>query len=155
MASTIRIKRSTGTAAPGSLAFGELGATLDGGGTQANKGDRVFIGDNGGNVQVIGGRYYTDLLSIAPGLVAGQAHPTAAARGFVAVLDQNRKVDEWNVDNITLNANTVSTTNTDGIVKTNQTENWNVNHTQAPQAAPRPQPDETMQIEGFYQIFQH
>ena len=114
MASIIRIKRSTGTTAPGSLAFGELGATLDGSGTQANKGDRVFIGDNGGNVQVIGGRYYTDLLSIAPGLVAGQANPTAAARGFVPILDQNRKVDEWNVDNLTLNANTVSTTNTDG-----------------------------------------
>ena len=37
MASIIRVKRSTGTTAPGSLQFGELGLTI-GTGTQANKG---------------------------------------------------------------------------------------------------------------------
>ncbi len=114
MASIIRVKRSTGTAAPGTLQFGELGATLSGTGDVSNKGDRLFVGDNGGNVQVVGGRYYTDLLSIGPGLVAGQANPTNAARGFVAVLNSDRKVDQWNVDNLRLDANTVSTTNTDG-----------------------------------------
>ena len=74
----------------------------------------MFAGDNSGNPQEIGGRYFTDLLSIAPGLVAGQANPTTAANGFVAVLDQNRKVDQWNVDNLTLDGNTFSSTNTDG-----------------------------------------
>ena len=46
MASFIRIKRSTGTTAPSSLKFGELGVTLSGGGTQGNSGDRLFVGDN-------------------------------------------------------------------------------------------------------------
>ena len=113
MASIIRVKRSTGTTAPGSLNFGELGLTI-GVGNHGNKGGRLFAGDNAGNPQEIGGRYFTDLLSIAPGLVAGQANPTTAANGFVAVLDQNRKVDEWNVDNLTLDGNTFSSTNTDG-----------------------------------------
>ena len=113
MASIIRVKRSTGTTAPGTLNFGELGLTI-GVGNHGNKGGRLFAGDNSGNPQEIGGRYFTDLLSIAPGLVAGQANPTTAANGFVAVLDQNRKVDEWNVDNLTLDGNTFSSTNTDG-----------------------------------------
>ena len=113
MASIIRVKRSTGTTAPGTLTFGELGLTI-GVGNHGNKGGRLFAGDNSGNPQEIGGRYFTDLLSIAPGLVAGQANPTTAANGFVAVLDQNRKVDEWNVDNLTLDGNTFSSTNTDG-----------------------------------------
>ena len=54
MASKIRIKRSTGTVAPGSLLFGELGLTQDGSGSQGNRGDRLFAGDNSGNVQVVG-----------------------------------------------------------------------------------------------------
>ena len=113
MASIIRVKRSTGTAAPGSLNYGEVANTV-GVGTHGNKGGRTFIGDNSSNPQEIGGRYYTDLLSIAPGLVAGQNNPTTATNGFVAVLDSNRKVDQWNVDNLTFDANTISSTNTDG-----------------------------------------
>ena len=114
MASIIRVKRSTGTTAPSSLNFGEVGVTLSGGGTQANKGDRLFVGDNSGNPQVVGGRYFTDLLSIAPGLVAGQANPSTASNGFVPVLNSDRKVDQWNVDNLRLDANVLSSTNTDG-----------------------------------------
>ena len=113
MASIIRVKRSTGTGAPGTLNFGELGLTV-GVGTHGNKGGRLFAGDNAQNAQVVGGRYYTDLLSIAPGLVAGQVNPTTAANGFVALLDQNRKVDQWNVDNLRLDTNTLSSTDTDG-----------------------------------------
>ena len=113
MASIIRVKRSTGTLAPASLNFGELGLTV-GVGTHGNKGGRLFAGDNSQNAQVVGGRYYTDLLSIAPGLVAGQANPATASNGFVAILDQNRKVDQWNVDNITIDGNTISSTDTDG-----------------------------------------
>ena len=114
MASIIRVKRSTGTVAPSSLNFGEVGVTLSGSGTQGNKGDRLFVGDNAGNPQVVGGRYFTDLLSIAPGLVAGQANPSTASNGFVPVLNSDRKVDQWNVDNLRLDANVLSTTNTDG-----------------------------------------
>ena len=113
MASIIRVKRSTGTGAPSSLNFGELGLTV-GVGTHGNKGGRLFAGDNAQNAQVVGGRYYTDLLSIAPGLVAGQANPTTAANGFVAIVDQTGRVDQWNVDNLRLDTNTVSSTDTDG-----------------------------------------
>ena len=115
MASIIRVKRSTGATAPSSLNFGELGLTI-GSGTQANKGERLFVGDNAGNVDVVGGRYFTDLLAHGPGLVASQSNPTTASNGFVAILDQNRKVDQWNVDNLTLDLNTLSSTNTDGDV---------------------------------------
>ena len=115
MASIIRVKRSTGATAPSSLNFGELGLTI-GAGTQANKGERLFVGDNAGNVDVVGGRYFTDLMAHGPGLVASQSNPTTASNGFVAILDQNRKVDQWNVDNLTLDLNTLSSTNTDGDV---------------------------------------
>ena len=112
MASIIRVKRSTGTAAPGSLNYGEVANTV-GVGTHGNKGGRTFIGDNSGNPQEIGGRYYTDLLSVAPGLVAGQNNPTTVANGFVPVLDANNKVDQWNVDNIRIDGNWVASVGTD------------------------------------------
>ena len=105
MASIIRVKRSTGTTAPSSLNFGEVGVTLSGSGTQGNSGDRLFVGDNSGNPQVVGGRYFTDLLTNAAGSVASGANASTAANGFVAILDQNRKVDQWNVDNLRLDAN--------------------------------------------------
>ena len=113
MASIIRVKRSTGTSAPGSLNFGELGLTV-GVGTHGNLGGRVFAGDNSSNPQVVGGRYFTDLLSIEPGKVAGQINPTTGANGFVPILDSARKVDQWNVDNLRLDGNIISSTDTDG-----------------------------------------
>ena len=114
MASIIRVKRSTGTSAPSSLNFGEVGVTLSGSGTQGNSGDRLFVGDNSSNPQVVGGRYFTDLLNNTPGSVASGANASTASNGFVAILDQSRKVDQWNVDNLRLDANVLSTTNTDG-----------------------------------------
>lgn len=113
MASIIRVKRSTGTSAPSTLNYGELAYTI-GGGTQANRGQRFFIGDSSSNPQLIGGQYYTDLLSNTPGSVAAAANATTAANGFVAIVDQNRKVDQWNVDNLTLDGNALTSTDTDG-----------------------------------------
>ena len=127
MASKIRIKRSTGVVAPGSLLFGELGLT-DGVGTHGNFGYRLFVGDNAGNVDVIGGRYYTDMLSIAPGAVASQVNPTTPTNGIVPILSHGYngyvgdgsslanlpRVDQWTVDNITLNANSIHTSNANG-----------------------------------------
>ena len=105
MASKIRIKRSTGTVAPGSLLFGELGVTLDGSGNQGNKGDRLFAGDNAGNVQVIGGRYFTDMLD--------HVHGTTTADSAL-ITDSSSKISILNVDNLTLNDNTIASTNTNG-----------------------------------------
>ncbi len=113
MASIIRVRRSTGITPPSSLNFGELALTV-GVGTHTDKGGRLFAGDNSNNDQIVGGRYYTDLLSIKPGLVASQTNPTTAGNGFVAICDQNRKVDQWNVDNLRLDSNTLSSQDTDG-----------------------------------------
>ena len=130
MASIIRVKRSTGTTAPATLNYGELGLTI-GVGTHGNRGGRFYAGDNSQNPQLIGGRYYTDLLSIAPGLVAGQDNPTTPANGFVPVLltenggnpgglgavSRLPRVDQWSVDNITIDGNTISSNDTDGDIE--------------------------------------
>ena len=113
MASFIRIKRSTGASAPSGLQFGELALTIAAG-TQGNRGERLFVGDDGGTSDIIGGKYYTDLMAHTAGSVAGVTNSANAANGFVAILDQDRKVDLWNVDNLTLDANTLSSSNTDG-----------------------------------------
>ena len=122
MAKLTRIKiLTTGatTTAPSNIKTGELAYSYVAG-LQSNNGDRLYIGtgtESGGvapSVDIIGGKYFTDLLSIAPGLVAGQSNPTTAANGFVPILNQNRKVDQWNVDNLTLDGNTLSSTDTNG-----------------------------------------
>lgn len=60
MAAIIKIKRSSGTSAPSSLNAGELAFTY-GTGTSENSGDRLFVG-NGSTVDVIGGKYFTDII---------------------------------------------------------------------------------------------
>tara|TARA_B100001057_G_scaffold444289_1_gene481099 strand:+ start:3286 stop:4962 length:1677 start_codon:yes stop_codon:yes gene_type:complete len=104
MASNILIKRSTGSVAPGTITFGELAVTTGANGTQANSGDRVFVGDNNGAAQVVGGRYFMDMLD--------HVHGTLTASSSVLV-DSNSKIDQWNVDDITLNANVITTSTTD------------------------------------------
>ena len=104
MASNILIKRSTGSTAPGSITFGELATTIGANGTQANAGDRLFVGDNNGAAQVVGGRYFMDMLD----------HVTGTLTASSAVLvDSNSKIDQWNVDDISLNANVITTSTTD------------------------------------------
>jgi len=116
MASIIRIKRSSGTNKPSSLNWGEL-AYVTGigsyGGLNQYK-DRVFIGDDGSNVNPVGGYYYTSMMEHQPGTVDGVANTRNSDGGIVAILDNNRKIDQWNVDNLRLDSNTVSSTNTDG-----------------------------------------
>ena len=106
MASIIRIRRSTGTTAPTSLNYGELAYT-DGEALTSNSGGRLYVGDQNEVPREVGGRYYTDMF-LNPGKVAGQQNKTTPANGFVAILDENRKVDEWNVDGF-LNVTGVST----------------------------------------------
>ena len=116
MASIIRIKRSSGTAKPSSLNWGEM-AYVTGigqyGGTNQYK-DRVFLGDDGTNVNPVGGFYYTSMMEHTPGALAGVTNTRNSDGGIVAILDNNRKIDVWNVDNLTLDANTLSSTNNNG-----------------------------------------
>ena len=116
MASIIRIKRSSGTNKPTTLNWGEL-AYVTGigsyGGLNQYK-DRVFLGDDGTNAEPIAGRYYTSMMEHAPGAIDGISNTRNSDGGIIAVLDNNRKVDQWNVDNLRLDANTLSSTNSDG-----------------------------------------
>ena len=116
MASIIRIKRSSGTAKPASLNWGEM-AYVTGvgqyGGVNQYK-DRVFLGDDGTNVNPIAGHYYTSMMEHTPGAVNGVTNSRNSDGGIVAILDSDRKIDLWNVDNLTLDANTLSSSNTDG-----------------------------------------
>ena len=110
MATVIKIKKSTGSTAPTALGNGELGYT-QAAGTQANGGYRLYVGagteTNGeaDHIDVIGGKYFTDMMD--------HAHGTLTASSAV-IVDANSKVDTWNVDNININGNTISSTDTNG-----------------------------------------
>ena len=116
MASIIRVKRSSGTNIPGTLQWGEM-AYVTGigsyGGLNQYK-DRVFIGDDGSNVLSIGGRYYTSMMDHQPGTVQGVSNTRNSDGGIVAIMDNNRKVDQWNVDNLRLDGNVFSSENVNG-----------------------------------------
>ena len=127
MASIIRIKRSSGTNKPASLQWGELGYVTgigSYGGTNQYK-DRVFLGDDGTNANPIGGYYYTSMMEHAPGTIPAASHNTRNQdKGVVAIMApatnsglggaESLKVDQWNVDNIRIDLNTISSTDTDG-----------------------------------------
>ena len=126
MASIIRIKRSSGTSKPSTLAWGELGYVTgigSFGGVNQYK-DRVFLGDDGTNAHPVGGHYYTSMMEHAPGAIAGQGNTRNQDRGIVAITApatnsglggaESLKVDQWNVDNIRIDSNTISSTDTDG-----------------------------------------
>ena len=85
------------------------------GGTNQYK-DRIFVGDDGSNVFPVGGHYYTSMMEHTPGTVAGVSNTRNSDGGIVAVLDDNRKVDQWNVDNLRMDGNVISSTDTDGNV---------------------------------------
>jgi len=96
MATTIQIKRSTGTSAPATLKLGELAYTY-GTGTQGNNGDRLFVGEGGAdlngdanNITVIGGQYFTDQLDHVAGTLTASS---------ALLVDSNKAIDEIFVGN--------------------------------------------------------
>ena len=103
MATENKIKRSGVAVSPSTLGAGELAYSWEG-----TTGGKLFIGwgiENGdgeaANISPIGGKYYTDLLSADSGV---------ATASKAVILGNNKKIDEWSVDNITLDGNTISTT---------------------------------------------
>ena len=131
MASIIRIKRSSGTSKPSALQWGEYGYVTgigSYGGVNQYK-DRIFLGDDGTNANPIGGFFYTSMMEHAAGAIAGQANANTRNqdRGVVAVTvpatnsglggAESLKVDQWNVDNLRLVGNVISSTDTDGDIK--------------------------------------
>ncbi len=126
MASIIRIKRSSGTSKPSSLNWGEFGYVTgigSYGGTNQYK-DRIFLGDDGTNANPVGGFYYTSMMEHTPGAIQGVQNTRNSDNGVVAVLApasntglggaNSLKVDQWNVDNIRIDGNVISSTDTDG-----------------------------------------
>ena len=102
MATTIKIKRSTGTSAPSSLTAGELAYT-GGAGAQGGAGSRLFVGNPAdGNNLIIGGKYFTDMLD--------HVHGTNTASSAL-IVDSNKKVNELLSGNIVVtgSSNTIST----------------------------------------------
>ena len=130
MASIIRIKRSSGTNKPASLNWGEMGYVTgigSYGGVNQYK-DRIFIGDDGTNVHPVGGHYYTSMMEHTPGNIPSAGHNSRNTdRGVVAIMApavntglsgaESLKVDQWNVDNLRLDGNVISSTDTDGDIK--------------------------------------
>jgi len=110
MASIIRIKRSGTAGNPSVLGAGELAYSAQTG-TQANGGDRLYIGfgtetaGDAANHFVIGGKYFTDMMD--------HVHGTLTASS-VLIADANSKLDNLKVDNLDLNGNTISSTDTNG-----------------------------------------
>ena len=108
MATQIQIKRGAATSetAPGTLAAGELAVTYGDASSQANGGDRLYIGNSAGNGNlIIGGKYFADLID--------HVHGTLTASSAL-IADSSSKLDNVKVDNLDLNANTLSTTDTNG-----------------------------------------
>ncbi len=120
--SLIRIKRSGSSGSPGALAQGEMAYSFLGG-TQSNGGDRLYIGtgtETGGvaaNIEVIGGKYFTAMLDHVP--------RTLTATSAI-VVDSNSKIDILNVDNITINGNSITSTDTNGDIVLNPNGTGNV-----------------------------
>ena len=106
MATTIKIKRSTGTSAPSSLVAGELAYT-GGAGAQGDSGSRLFVGNpaDGANL-VIGGKYFTDMLD--------HVHGTNTASSAL-IVDSNKKINELLSGNIVItgSSDTISTSSGD------------------------------------------
>ena len=140
MASIIRVKRSTGNQAPSTINFGELAVTIANG-TQGDLGGRLFVGDNTNpdpDPIVIGGKYFTDMMSNQPGLVRGQvnANVSTPQNGFIPILKSDGAslhpggsssgfgpayaaqalptVDSWTVDQLTFDGRTIYSNDTDG-----------------------------------------
>ena len=99
MAQTIRIKRSTSTSAPTSLAAGELAYSQDS--------KKLFIGQPGGSsgdIPTIGGEYFTGLFPDTAG--------TLQASRLIQV-DANSKINQLKTANLTIGGNDITSSSGD------------------------------------------
>jgi len=116
MATIIKIKRSSGTSQP-NLGQGELGYSWGTGtytdaqlATVTSYG-KMYLGtgtESGGiaaNIEVVGGKYFTDLLD--------HGHGTLTENSAI-IVDSAKKINEFYVDNLGFDTNTIFSTDTDG-----------------------------------------
>ena len=125
MATIIKIKNSGTSGAPSAVATGEFGYSFQNG-SQANGGDRLYIGTGtetagvAANIEVIGGKYFTDMLN--------HVHGTLTADSAI-ITDSNSKIDVLNVDNLTMDGNSLTSTDTNGDITVDPNGTGNINLT--------------------------
>jgi len=101
MATIIQIKRSSGNSKPSALAQGELAYSY---GTGGSFGEQLFIGTGvetdgeAANIDVIGGKYFTDKLDHAIGTLTASS---------AIITDSNNAIDTLNVGNSTTVGGTI------------------------------------------------
>ena len=116
MATIIKIKNSGLSGAPSSLATGELAYSYlqqlpIEGVVSSNGGDRLYIGTGGEvageatNIVHVGGSYFMDMLDHENGVLS----PNSAI-----ITNSDSKINQLNIDNIRLDGNTISVTETNG-----------------------------------------
>jgi hypothetical protein len=101
MSSVIKIKRSSGTTAPATLAAGELAYSFGSGGVE-DSGGRLFFGtggNEGAEKQVVGGKYFTDFLDHTPGTLSASS---------ALLVDSDKKINELFVSNLSFTGNTIA-----------------------------------------------
>ena len=100
MAQIIKIKRSTTETSPTQLENGEL--------AYSSVSNKFFIGRPGGtigDIDAIGGKFFTDLLDHTAGTVTASS---------ALIVDADSKLDVLNVDNLTFNGNNITSTDANG-----------------------------------------
>lgn len=115
MAKLTRIKILTtgaSTSAPSNLKTGELAYSYEQNEKgQGQQGERLYIGsgtESGGyapSVDLIGGKYFTNLLSHVHGALTASS---------ALITDSSSKLQQLKVDNLDLNGNSITSTNTNG-----------------------------------------
>lgn len=104
--STIKIRRSGTTTVPAAgLGAGELAYSWAAGADKLYVGTGTETAGVAANIAVIGGKYFTDMLDHTAGALTASS---------AIIVDVNSKIDQLNVDNINLNGNTITTTDTNG-----------------------------------------
>ena len=91
---------STGSPASDALAVGEQAYSFNS--------DKLFIGETVGGAVIartIGGQHFTDMMDHTAGTLTASS---------AIIVDANSKIDVLNVDNLTLNGNAITSTNTNG-----------------------------------------
>lgn len=100
MTQTLKIKRSTSTASPTSLENGEI--------AYSSNSNKLFIGRPGGttgDIDAIGGKFFTDMLDHTAGTLTASS---------AIIVDASSKIDVLNVDNLTFNGNAITSTDING-----------------------------------------
>ena len=109
MSTIIQIKRNSGTTAPttSDLVIGEMAYAYDASNDGASAKLYIEATNNAAaaDIHLIGGKYFTDLMDHTKGTLTANS---------AILTDGSSKIDVLNVDNITLNGNDLSTTNSNG-----------------------------------------